>query len=215
MQTMNLHVTSDLDPRAIKRAWIFMFALLAIYAWPFSILPRGRLGWLGLAHLLGFGATHQAPLRGWILAAVVVALFCAASMRSYPLIRQHVFDWGTIKIAAIMFALLSGIIEEVWFRLGIMNWAQAHGHGPAAQVVYSALAFGAVHAVWGVAARKFKVAIGSMIATGLLGAALALVYLASDRVVAPCIWAHVVINLIIEPWLLIAAMTRGLQTHVG
>lgn len=49
-----------------------------------------------------------------------------------------------------------------------------------------------------------------MIATGLLGIALAVVYLASGRILAPCIWAHVAINLILEPWLLIAAMTRGL-----
>jgi hypothetical protein len=200
-----------LDPRAIKRTWIFMLVALALYAWPFSLLPSGPLGWFGLAHFLGFGSPHPAPLRGWIGAAIVVALFCAASMRSYPLIRRHVFDWGSIKLAAILFALLSGIMEEIWFRMLIMNWAQSQGHGPTMQVAYSAVGFGAVHAVWGVAARKFKVAIGSMVATGLLGAALALVYLASDRVIAPCIWAHVVINLIIEPWLLIAAMTRGLQ----
>ena len=40
---------------------------------------------------------------------------------------------------------------------------------------------------------------------------LAIVFLASDRVLAPCIWAHISINLILEPWLLIAAMTRGLN----
>lgn len=202
------------DPRAVKRTWIFMFALMALYAWPASFLPRGHLGWLGVVHLLGFGSPHPVPLRGWILAAMVVALFVAASFRGYPLIPEHVFDWGVIKVVAIAFALVSGIMEEVWFRYGLMDWAQRHGHGAIVQIVYSALAFGAVHAVWGVAARKFKVAIGSMVATGLLGAALAVVYLASDRVVAPCIWAHVAINLIIEPWLMLAAMTRGLGDRV-
>jgi hypothetical protein len=203
------------DPRAVKRTWIFMFVLLALYAWPFSFLPRGKLGWLGLAHFLGFGAPKAAPLRGWLLAALVVALFCAAAMRSYPLIRRHVFDWGAIKLVAIIFAFLSGVMEEVWFRYGLMNWAQSQGHGPIVQVLYSAVIFGAVHAVWGVAARNWKVATGSMIATGLLGAALAIVYLASDRVVAPCIWAHITINLVIEPWLLIAAMTRGLEASAS
>jgi hypothetical protein len=61
-----------------------MFAALALYAWPASFLPRGRLGWLGLAHFLGFGAAQPAPLRGWILATVVAALFIAGSFRSYP-----------------------------------------------------------------------------------------------------------------------------------
>ena len=210
-------MTSDdavLDPRAVKRAWIFMFVALALYAWPFSFLPRGKLGWLGLAHFLGFGAPSPAPLGGWILAAIVVTLFCAAGMRGYPLIKQHLFDWGPIKLVAIVFAFFSGVMEEVWFRYGVMNWAQSHGHGPAAQVVYSALIFGAVHAVWGVAARNWRVATGSMVATGLLGAALGVVYIVSDRALAPCIWAHVAINLVLEPWLLIAAMTRGFERSV-
>jgi hypothetical protein len=198
------------DHRAVKRAWIFMLVALALYAWPFSFLPRGKPGWLGVSHLLGFGAAHTAPLLGWLLAGVVAALFCAGSMRGYPLIRRRIFDSGPVKIVAIVFAFFSGLMEEVWFRYGVMSWAQSHGHGPLAQVVYSALIFGAVHAVWGVAARNWRVATGSMIATGLLGAALAAVYLASDRVLAPCIWAHITINAVIEPWLLIAAMTRGL-----
>ncbi|HEY1953405.1 MAG TPA: hypothetical protein VGG76_11435, partial [Gemmatimonadaceae bacterium] len=125
---------AELDPRAVKRAWIFMIAAIALYAWPFSFLPRGALGWTGFFHFLGFGAPSPAPLRGWLLAAVLVTGFCAAGMRGYPLIRRHLFDGGAIKIVAVVFAFFSGVMEEVWFRLLIMNWAQAHGHGPAAQV---------------------------------------------------------------------------------
>jgi uncharacterized protein len=205
-------IQAALDQRAVKRTWIIMFFALALYAWPFSFLPRGKSGWAGVAHLLGFGAPHPAPLRGWILAALVVVLFCAGGMRGYPLIKRHVLDWDWIKLVAIFFAFFSGLMEEVWFRYGIMNWAQSHGHGPVVQVVYSALIFGAAHAVWGIAARSWRVATGSMVATGILGAGLGIVFIASDRVLAPCIWAHISINLILEPWLLIAAMTRGLNT---
>lgn len=125
-----------------------MFIALALYAWPFSFLPRGRLGWLGLWHFLGFGANPQAPLRGWILAALVVAVFCAFGMRGYPLIRQHVFDWGAIKAVAIVFAFFSGLMEEVWFRRLVMDYAQSHGQSPGAQIMWSGLIFGGLHAVW-------------------------------------------------------------------
>ena len=202
-------MTENFDPRIIKRTWIFMFAALAIYAWPASFLPRGSNGWSGVAYMYGFNPPHPAPPLGWILAALVTALFIAASMRGYPLIREHVFDGGVIKLVAIVFAILSGTMEELWFRRLLMDYAQRHGSGAVMQVVYSAFFFGAAHAIWGVFARNYRVALGSMIATGLLGAALAIVYLASDRVIAPCIWAHIIINAVIEPWLLVAAMTAG------
>jgi hypothetical protein len=43
---------------------------------------------------------------------------------------------------------------------------------------------------------------------GLLDAALAVVYLAAGRVLAPCVWSHAAINVVLEPWLLVAAMSR-------
>jgi hypothetical protein len=42
----------------------------------------------------------------------------------------------------------------------------------------------------------------------MLGAALAVVYLASGRNVAPCIAAHLLINALVEPGLVLAAV-RG------
>ena len=36
---------------------------------------------------------------------------------------------------------------------------------------------------------------------------LAIVYVVGGRAIAPCIAAHAVLNLLIEPWLLIAAIT--------
>ncbi|HEY8048216.1 MAG TPA: CPBP family intramembrane glutamic endopeptidase, partial [Ramlibacter sp.] len=76
------------------------------------------------------------------------------------------------------------------------------------QVVGSALAFGAAHAVWGLFGRSLRAAAGAMIATGLLGAGFAVVYLLSGRNLMPCIAAHFGIDALLEPGLVLAA-TRG------
>jgi uncharacterized protein len=59
-----------------------------------------------------------------------------------------------------------------------------------------------------------RAAIGATIATGVLGAAPALVYLAADRNLAPCIAAHFLINALIEPGLVLAAI-RGEMARGG
>ncbi|HEX3534050.1 MAG TPA: CPBP family intramembrane glutamic endopeptidase [Gemmatimonadaceae bacterium] len=204
-----------LDPTATKRAWIFMFGALALYSWPFSFLPRGKQGWAGIAHLLGFGGVRPAPLQGWILAALVTAMFCWYTMRAFPLVRERVFDWSTIKAVALVFAFFSGTMEEIWFRMLAMDWSRDHGAGPLVQILFSAALFGLAHGVWGIFAGKFRVALGSIIATGALGAMLAVVYLTSARAVGPCIWSHIMINVIIEPWLLIAAMSPRATPSIG
>ena len=76
------------------------------------------------------------------------------------------------------------------------------------QVLASGLAFGAVDGIWGAFRGSFRAAVGATTATGLLDLALALTYVASHRVLAPCIVAHPVINLFAEPGLVLAAV-RG------
>jgi uncharacterized protein len=106
-------------------------------------------------------------------------------------------------------ALISGFFEEAFFRKTLMDIAQHHGAAIATQIAVSALAFGAVHAVWGVMGGSLRGALGAMLATSALGAALAVVYILGGRSVAPCIAAHIAINLLIEPWLIITAATRS------
>ena len=67
--------------------------------------------------------------------------------------------------------------------------------------------FGAVHVVWiGFAGPRGTA--GVVGATTLLGAALAIVYLAAGRSVVPCVAAHVAINAVLEPWLVLTAAER-------
>jgi hypothetical protein len=56
--------------------------------------------------------------------------------------------------------------------------------------------------------KSLRAAIGATVATGFLGMMLAVVFLLAGRSLAPCSVAHFVINLLIEPGLVLAA-TRG------
>jgi len=71
------------------------------------------------------------------------------------------------------------------------------------QIIASALCFGAAHLMWGL--RNIAAGVNAVLATALLGLALAVVYWLSGRSLAPCVAAHFVISALIEPGLLIAA----------
>jgi hypothetical protein len=93
-----------------------------------------------------------------------------------------------------------------------MDWIADQSHGAAAQVLVSGLAFGAAHGVWGLFGRSVRAAAGAAVATGVLGAGLAIVYIASGRSLAPCVAAHFLINALVEPGLVLAA-ARGEMTR--
>ncbi|WP_193745284.1 CPBP family intramembrane glutamic endopeptidase [Geomicrobium sp. JCM 19055] len=119
-----------------------------------------------------------------------------------PDIRPFVFEWSKLKIWAIPLAVLSGIIEEVFFRKIIMDAIQGLGYGVLLQTFISATIFAAAHLIWVLFSRDWRFILPVLISTFVLGVLLSLAYVASDRVVLPVIVAHIVINLIIEPGLL-------------
>ena len=96
-----------------------------------------------------------------------------------------------------------------------MDGLQHAGYAALLQVLASGLAFGLVHGVWGFFRGSIAAGIGATIATGALGAALAVVYLVSDRVLAPCVVAHVVINSLAEPGLVLAAVRGEMSRDRG
>ncbi|HWW87976.1 MAG TPA: CPBP family glutamic-type intramembrane protease [Vicinamibacterales bacterium] len=75
--------------------------------------------------------------------------------------------------------------------------------GVGVQVLASALAFGIMNGIWGLFRRSLRAAIGATLATGVLGGALAIVFVASRRVLAPCIVSHFLINAFAEPGLVL------------
>lgn len=151
-------------------------------------------------------------LRGtpsaWALALTIAGVFIWLTARRDPFIREHLFTFSYLTALAVPMALVTGVFEELFFRGFLMNLAMKDGWGFAGQVLLSAIVFGMAHGVWGLFGRSLRVAVGAAAATGLLGAALAVVYVLGGRSVGPCALAHVLINLALEPWLILSAAAQ-------
>jgi hypothetical protein len=180
-------------------------AILLVEALPyFMILISSPPGVAG--RLYGF---DPAIWPAWLAAAAIAVAYILYAVRALPVIGARFFDAHWLKLVALPFAIVTGSFEELFFRKGLMDWAMQHGAGAAAQVAASALVFGIAHGIWGLFGRQWRVALGAALATGALGGLLAIVYLLGGRQIAPCVWAHMLINLAIEPWLILAAVSAG------
>jgi uncharacterized protein len=190
-----------------RKAWIVLLGITTTEAFPLVIYTMQ--GPLRFAKILGFYGPNKGTPLGWALAFVVAAVFVVLSVRRSPFMQQHFTAVSASKLFAVLiFAPVTGIFEELYFRKLLMDSVLHHGGSAAAQVLASALLFGLAHGVWGLLGRSLRIAIGATVATGLLGSALAVVYLASARSVAPCIASHALINACIEPWLILSAASR-------
>jgi membrane protease YdiL (CAAX protease family) len=155
---------------------------------------------------MGFSGA-RAPLAGWIVAAAVFLTFMALAAR-LPSVRANLVEPSLLKLLALAVAITACFLEEAVFRKALMDALQRGGHSAVIQVLVSGLCFGVAHGIWGLFRASFAAATGAIIATGLLGAGLAAAYIASDRILAPCVVAHFLINVFAEPGLVLAAV-RG------
>ncbi|MEO7082909.1 MAG: CPBP family intramembrane glutamic endopeptidase [Gemmatimonadaceae bacterium] len=186
-----------------KAAFILAGIALAEGAWCYANVSVGPRRFF---ERTGFVNAHV-PVGGWILAVIVFVAFTESACR-LPSVRANLFRPSWLKLLGIIVAVTAAFCEESIFRRVLMNSVGAAGYGPAVQIAASALAFGAIHGVWGAFRGSVTAAAGATVATGLLGAALAGVYLESARVLAPCVICHFLINALAEPGLVLAAV-RG------
>ncbi len=156
---------------------------------------------------MGFFSLARVGLPGWLLSMAIAILYIWAAARM-PSVRANLVQISFLKLLAVVLAVVSGFCEEAIFRKLVMDSLQRHGSGVVIQLLSSAVLFGAAHSVWGLFRGSIRAAAGAMVATSILGMGLAAVYVVSNRVLAPCIVSHFLINLFIEPGLVLAAV-RG------
>ena len=187
------------------KAALILAGILAVEgAWVVLNLLHNPAGFM---RFLGFAPGGLGAPWGWLLASVVTAVFVYHGARM-PSVRANLLRPSWLKLLALPMSLAAGILEEAIFRRLLMDHLQAAGFGVLSQILASGLAFGAAHGIWGLFGRSWRAALGATVATGVLGVALAVVYLLAGRSVAACIAAHFVMDALLEPGLVLAVL-RG------
>jgi uncharacterized protein len=177
---------------------LFMFSPLAM-----------SLFWcpIPLFQNLGFTRGLIAPLMTWILAAITTVAYVFYTMKVIPFVLARQKEISLFKLLGILAAGVGGIVEEVFFRRWTMDILMSRGVTPLLQVLISGIAFGLAHTIWMLAKGDLKFAIPAILSTSVLGIFLAIIYLVGGRNLGPCIFAHVLINIVIEPWLMLSAVS--------
>jgi hypothetical protein len=188
---------------AERKSLVILAVIMALEAVPLAMILAGSPPGAA-ARLWGF---RSGTAFAWLGAAVVTIAYVVHAVRSLPVIGRHFLDLTALKLLAIPFAIVTGAFEELFFRKSLMDWAAHHGVSVVGQILASAAVFGIAHGVWGLFGRQWRVAMGATLATGVLGALLGVVYVIGGRQLAPCVWAHTAINLALEPWLVLAAVS--------
>lgn len=177
---------------------LFMFSPLAM-----SIFWRP----IPLFQNLGFERGSFAPPLAWVLAMVVAIAYIFYTMKVIPIILAKQKEISFFKLLGILAAFVGGIVEEVFFRRWLMDMLLARGVGLILQIIISGVAFGLAHTASILFKGDIKFTFPAILSTSILGILLAIIYLAGGRNLGPCIFAHVLINLIIEPWLMLSSVS--------
>lgn len=147
---------------------------------------------------------------GWVAAGAVWLLW------ALPLLGRPPAGIGVLEVSGfnIVGSLLAGpgagAAEEVIFRGLLMSLLAWGGWRIGPRVAIAALMFGLAHAGWGILSGEWRLGLFAMIGTTVLGLVLGVVYALSGRRLLPPLVLHAAINLVIEPWLVLGAISGNL-----
>ena len=162
---------------------------------------------------LGFERNSIASPIAWILATIVGIVYVFYTMKAIPFVASMQREISLFNLLGILSAVVGGIVEEVFFRRWIMDHFMSGGFNPILQVVISGVAFGLAHYSWTLLTKRgIKVTLPAILSTSVLGIFLAIIYLAGGRNLGPCIFAHVLINTVVERWLMLSAVSGKWRT---
>lgn len=170
-------------------------AALGVLAW--WLRRRGT-------RLRGLGLGKATNWRGMALGLVVAIVYSGLTAALNPAVGPNLLRLTLLKGLAVVAALVAGLVEETIFRGYVMTSLDAMGRGHVTQVLVSGATFAIAHFYGFVSPAALLATFG---ATFVLGAALAVTYLVGNRSLTPVIASHALVDLVIEPWLLLGFFT--------
>ncbi|QQK75417.1 CPBP family intramembrane metalloprotease [Salicibibacter cibarius] len=160
-----------------------------------------------IEHRLGINPEAFNNQIVWIITFVIAVGYIMYTAKVIPFVRENLFTISWLKVIGIWIAIVSSTLEEILFRQLLMDWLMSLDFSITIQVLASAIIFGLAHSAWVLLGGDLKIALPAILATTVLGGLLAILYIVADRNILAPIVAHVLINLFIEPWLILAAVT--------
>ena len=196
---------------AVKRSSaVFLVLAGGLMWWPLASKLLGSPP--GFLRNLGFVSGPQGTVVAWCLGLFVAAVYATYAVRNIPLVGEHWRAASPFKVLGILVAVAAAVVEEAFFRRVLMDELLGPAWPTVAQVLASGLIFGLAHGIWGIMTRRVAVGVSTMIATGTIGAALAVVYVVGNRSLAPVIVAHFIITATIQPGITFAAFSGQMRT---
>jgi len=182
--------------------------ILSMSLFMFSPILTHLIGYkIPMFENLGLSSGTFASAIAWILAIVLTVSYVTYTFKVVPFVYQKQREISLFKMVGLL-TIVGGILEEVVFRRWLMDLLMKLGYGAAIQIIVSGLVFGLIHISWGLFSKEKQFLKGAFIATTFLGFGLAIVYIVGNRNIGPCIIAHSIINIVIEPWLMLAAISK-------
>lgn len=172
----------------------------------FILLNIINNGLAGFINGIGFNQSALEIPLAWIIAVIVTTGYIAFTTFGMSTVRENFFKFDWLKLIGIYAALTSGILEELVFRRLLMDWLYSNNIAVVLQVLISGIAFGVAHFTWGLIKGSWRTGLGSALATTILGLLLAIIYIVAGRNILPAIMAHMVINMFLEPWMILHAV---------
>ena len=144
---------------------------------------------------LGWG--KRTSLVAIMLSVVFAVCYAGWTLRN-PWIYPHVFELNGLKFFGITVGIIGAVVEEIVFRGYVLTKLKDANLPVAVQIFISGLAFSLIH-------MGFNKT--GMLLTFAMGMILAFVYVVGRRSLIPSIIGHSLINVLVEPWLLMFIIT--------
>ncbi len=164
---------------------------------------------------LGYSPEMLLDLPMWFFTLLMVIGYISYTMFAIPYVKRNLLTFSWLKLIGVWAAIVSGIVEEVVFRHLLMDYALSIGLSDFSQVLISGISFGVAHGAWVLLRGEIKIALPAIFSTTILGCLLAMLYIYTGRSTFAPIIAHILINMVIEPWLMLSAISGQWQINKG